>query len=127
MLEPGLKGIAQSCVERANTALELGSGSMLVYGTPALAALMERSACEAIACELEEGVSSVGIKLELSHDAATPVGMEVRAEATLTEVDGRRLVFEIDAFDERGPIGKCRHERFLVQEERFLNKTYEKL
>ena len=127
MMEPGLKGVAARTVERADTAMEIGSGSMLVFATPALAALMERAACEAIAEELEEGWTSVGTRLELSHDAATPVGMEVRAEAELIEADGRKLVFEIDAFDEKGPIGKGRHERFLVQEERFLAKTYEKL
>lgn len=127
MIETGLKGIAACTVERANTAAEMGSGSLLVFATPAMAAMMERAACEAIASELEEGWTSVGTRLELTHDAATPVGMEVRTEATLTAIDGRKLCFEIEAFDEKGPIGKCSHERFLVQAERFLNKTYEKL
>ena len=127
MMEPGLKGVAARTVERADTALEIGSGSMLVFATPALAALMERAACEAIAEELEEGWTSVGTRLELSHDAATPVGMEVRAESRLTAVDGRRLTFEITAFDEAGEIGKATHERVVVKTERFLEKAYAKL
>lgn len=127
MMETGLKGIAERTVTRAETAREMGSGSLLVFATPAMAALMERAACEAIAAELEEGWTSVGTKLELTHDAATPVGMDVRAEAVLTAVEGRKLCFTIEASDEKGPIGKAYHERFLVNAERFLNKTYEKI
>ena len=82
--------------------------------------MMEYAACQAVAAELEEGWTSVGTKLELTHDAATPVGMDVRAEAVLTAVEGRKLCFTIEAFDEKGPIGKAYHERFLVNSERFI-------
>ena len=127
MLQPGLKGTASGTVERRDTAKEMGSGSLLVLATPAMAALMEQAACNAVAAELEEGVTSVGTRLDLRHDAATPVGMEVTAEATLTAVDGRRLTFTIEAADEKGPIGSCAHERVLVTAERFLERAYQKL
>lgn len=127
MLQTGLKGRAERTVERQDTAAEVGSGLLLVFSTPSMVALMEQAACDAIASALEEGMTSVGTKMEISHDSATPVGMDVYAEAELLSVEGRKLVFSVEAFDERGPIGKGRHERFLVNAERFLNKTYEKL
>ena len=127
IVEVGMTGSAETLVERADTAQEVGSGSLLVYATPCMVALMEGAACNALEGKLAEGETSVGTRMDVQHLAATPVGMEVRAEAELIEADGRKLVFEIDAFDEKGPIGKGRHERFLVQEERFLAKTYEKL
>jgi len=127
MLQPGLKGKSVCTVERKDTAAEVGSGLLLVFSTPSMIAMMEQAACDAIAPELEEGMTSVGTKIEITHDAATPVGMEVTAEATLTAVDGRHLYFAVEASDERGPIGKGVHERFLVNAERFLNKTYDKL
>ena len=96
----GMKGTASTLVEREDTALEVGSGSLLVYATPCMVALMEGAACEAIAPGLEEGETSVGIELNIRHTAATPVGMEVRAEAELSAVDGKILSFEIHAFDE---------------------------
>ena len=122
MLQPGLKGTASGTVERRDTAKEMGSGSLLVLATPAMAALMEQAACNAVAAELEEGVTSVGTRLDLR-----PVGMEVTAEATLTAVDGRRLTVTIEAADEKGPIGSCAHERVLVTAERFLERAYQKL
>ena len=127
MLQPGLKGTAERTVERRDTAAEVGSGLLLVFSTPSMVALMEQAACDAIAAELEEGMTSVGTKLEITHDAATPVGMDVRAEAELLSVEGRKLSFSVTAFDEKGPIGKGRHERVIVNAERFLNRTYEKL
>ena len=127
MLQPGLKGTAERTVERRDTAAEVGSGLLLVFSTPSMVALMEQAACDAIAAELEEGMTSVGTKLEITHDSATPVGMDVRAEAELLSVEGRKLSFSVTAFDEKGPIGKGRHERVIVNAERFLNRTYEKL
>ncbi len=123
----GRIGTAQTLAERSDTALEVGSGSLLVYATPCLAALMEGAACNCLEGILPEGQTSVGTLLNLSHSAATPVGLEVSAEATLTAVDGRKLSFEITARDERGPIGTAHHERFVVNAERFLQKTYEKI
>ena len=126
-LHPGLEGRAETSVELADTALEVGSGSLRVYATPCMAALMEGAACACLEGALPEGQTSVGTALDLKHIAATPVGMDVRAVAKLTAVDGKKLTFEIEAFDESGPIGAASHERFIVNEERFLQKAYDKL
>lgn len=123
----GMKGSAQTLVEREDTALEVGSGSLLVYATPCLAALMEGAACEAISQALEDGKTSVGIALNLAHTAATPVGMEVTAVAEVTEVDGRIITFHIKVSDEAGPIGEATHKRAIVSTQKFLEKTYDKL
>lgn len=122
----GLRGEAAVRVTEQNTAAAAGSGSLQVFGTPFLVALMEEAACQAIHPYLEEGQTSVGTKLDVSHDAATPVGMAVRAEAEVTAVDGRRITFRVTAFDECGPIGQGTHERFVVRQESFLQRTYTK-
>ena len=126
-IEIGIKGYADALVEQEDTAKVVGSGDLLVYATPCMVALMEGAACESIAPFLAEGESSVGTALNLSHTAATPVGMEVRAESIVTAVDGRKVTFEITAFDEAGQIGKATHERVIVKIDRFLEKTYDKL
>lgn len=123
----GMKATVSTLVEREDTALEVGSGSLLVYATPCMAALMEGAACEAIGSGLAEGETTVGIELNLKHTAATPVGMEVRAEAELTAVDGKILTFQITAYDEAGVIGTAEHKRALINSQRFLDKTYAKL
>lgn len=123
----GLKGVAEALVERDDTALEVGSGSLLVYATPCLAALMEGAACEAIAGVLAEDKTTVGTYLQLSHTAATPVGLEVRAEAEIIEYDGKVITYKIDAFDEAGKIAEAVHKRTIVSVQRFLEKTYAKL
>ena len=126
-IEIGLQGHAETLVEKEDTAQAVGSGGLLVYATPCLAALMEGAACNALEGKLAEGETSVGTRMDVQHLAATPVGMEVRAESRLTAVDGRRLTFEITAFDEAGEIGKATHERVVVKTERFLEKAYAKL
>ena len=126
-LKPGLEGYAETLVEAADTALEVGSGSLRVYATPCLAALMEGAACECLEGLLPEDQTSVGISLDLHHTAATPVGMAVSARAVLTAVEGKKLTFEITASDEAGEIGTATHRRVLVNTERFLQKTYDKL
>ena len=123
----GMKGEASSLVEREDTAAEVGSGSLLVYATPCMAALMEGAACEAVSQALEEGLTTVGTELNLNHISATPVGLSVRAEAEVTAVDGKCISFAIRAFDEAGEIGNATHKRFIVNAERFLDKTYRKL
>ena len=123
----GLKGHAEAVVSDANTAQSACSGALPVFGTPFLCALMEEASWKSIAPCLEEGQSTVGTKLEVSHDSATPVGMKVWAESEVTEVDGKRLVLKVAAFDERGPIGQRTHERFIVTDERFLAKAARKL
>ena len=126
-LKPGLEGYAETLVEAADTALEVGSGSLRVYATPCLAALMEGAACECLEGCLPEDQTSVGISLDLRHTSATPVGMEAHARAVLTAVEGKKLTFEITATDEAGEIGTATHQRVIVNTERFLQKTYEKL
>ncbi len=123
----GMKGIAESCVEREDTAAEVGSGSLLVYATPCMVALMEGAACEAIAEAIPEGQTTVGMMLNIEHIAATPVGMDVRAEAEVTAVEGKVITFQIHAFDEAGQIGKGIHKRCIVNSQRFLDKAYNKL
>ena len=127
LIEIGMKGHAETLCEREDTALEVGSGSLLVYATPAMAAMMEAAACEAIAKGLNENETTVGIELNLKHLAATPVGMEVRAEAEVIAVEGKIISFTIEAFDEAGKIGEATHKRALVNSQRFLDKTYAKL
>lgn len=123
----GMKGEAFNLVEREDTALEVGSGSLLVYATPCMVALMEGAACEAIAAAVPEEKTSVGIELAISHLAATPVGMDVRAEAEVTAVDGNIITFTVTAYDESGKIGEGTHKRALVSTQRFLDKVYAKL
>lgn len=123
----GMKGEVKSIVEREDTAQEVGSGTLLVYATPCMTALMEGAACEAIAEVLPEEKTSVGTYLEISHLSATPVGLEVRAEAEVTEVDGSIITFRITAFDESGKIGEGIHKRAIINIQRFLDKTYSKL
>ena len=123
----GLKGRAEAVVNDSNTAQAACSGALPVFGTPFMCALMEEAAWKSIAPHLEPGQSTVGTRLEVSHDSATPVGMKVWAETEITEVDGKRLVLTVAAFDERGPIGRGTHERFIVTDERFLAKCAKKL
>ena len=126
-IEIGIKGFAETVVEKEDTAQVVGSGDLLVYATPCMVALMEGAACESIAPYLSQGESSVGISMNVSHTSATPVGMEVRAESEVTAVDGRKVSFHIVAFDEAGEIGRATHERFIIKADRFLEKTYDKL
>ena len=123
----GMKGEVSTSVERADTAYEVGSGSLLVYATPCMVALMEGAACEAIAPALPEEKTSVGTMLNISHIAATPVGMDVRAEAEVTEVDGNMITFQVTAYDEAGKIGEGTHKRAVITAQRFLDKVYAKL
>jgi len=122
----GMKGEAFTEVERADTAYEVGSGDLLVYATPCMVALMEGAACEAIS-PLPEGKTSVGTELCVAHKAATPVGMDVRAEAEVTAVDGNTITFRVAAYDEAGLIGEGTHKRVIVSAQRFLDKVYSKL
>lgn len=125
-LKIGLTAQTTTVVEAKNTALSVGSGLAEVYATPMMIALMEKAAYMAVQPLLPEGFSTVGIRIDASHLAATPVGMAVRAVATLVEVSGKKLVFDIDAFDERDKIGEARHERFVVEDSRFTQKAYAK-
>ena len=123
----GMKGEVITQVEREDTAAEVGSGSLLVYATPCMVALMEGAACEAISSALPEGQTSVGTELNIKHVSATPVGLEVRAVAEVTAVEGKVITFEVKAYDEAGLIGEGTHKRAVINAQRFLERTYGKL
>ena len=126
-LTVGLKGIVYNEVEREDTAREVGSGDLLVFATPCMVAMMEGAACAALEGCLKEGQTTVGVALNVEHTAATPVGLEVRAEAEVTAVEGKRITFAVTAFDETGEIGKGTHVRVVVDSQRFLDKVYQKV
>jgi len=123
----GMKASVETLVEREDTAKEVGSGNLLVYATPCMVALMEGAACEAIAEALSDNQTTVGTALNIEHISATPVGLEVRAEAEVTAVEGKVITFAVRAFDESGEIGKGTHKRVIVNSQKFLEKAYAKL
>ena len=123
----GMKGQAFTDVERSDTAKEVGSGDLLVYATPCMVALMEGAACEAIAEALKETETTVGTMLNIEHTSATPVGLEVRAEAAVISVEGKVITFAVTAYDEAGEIGHGIHKRVIINSQKFLEKAYNKL
>lgn len=126
-MEVGIKHTVTETVTMDKTAATVGSGLLPVYATPAMIALMEKCASECVAPYIEEGKSSVGTMLNVKHLAASPVGIKITCTATLTEIDGRRLVFTLEASDEKGSIGEGTHERFVIDVERFMSKCNAKL
>jgi len=122
-LEPGLSAEVELTVSATETAAHLGSGSLAVFATPALVALMENAAVRALEGHLPPGHTTVGGQIEVRHLAATPLGTRVRAQAELVEVQGRKLSFRIQAQDEIELIGEARHVRFLVEEEKFIEQV----
>ena len=122
-LTTGLIGIATTTVTTANIAATMKSGSLAVFATPAMCALMEEAACAAVNAHLEEGSGTAGISLNITHDRATAMNDTVKATATLTAVEGRKLVFSVQAEDSKGLIGKGSHERFIINNEKFMSKV----
>ena len=122
MIEIGLKHESQVVVSQNNTAKALGSGDMEVFATPAMVALMENAAMMAVAKNLDEGASSVGVEISTSHIKASALGATITASAELVAIDGRKLSFKAKAWDEAGTIGEGNHTRFVVDRERFLSK-----
>ncbi len=123
MIKPGLKGEATMVVEVGNTAIEVGSGSVPVFATPMLVAIMENAAINALKGNLEEGSTTVGVEINLKHLAATPIGMMIMAEAELVEVEGRQLTFRLKAFDDVEKVGEGTHRRFILDQEKFIKKA----
>ena len=126
MLQTGIKGSQEMVVTTEDTAKVYKSGTLDVLATPRMAALMEETAWKSIAGDLDEGMGTVGIRLELDHLAPTPIGMKVYCESVLEKVDGRKLAFSVTAKDEKGEIGKAYHEQFIVEEEKFQRKAEQK-
>ena len=123
-------GVAGSCSEvviNEKTAESVGSGDTRVYATPAMVALVEKTAVVTLDGYLEEGKTTVGTLLNVKHLAATPVGMKVNCECVLSQVDGRRLVLDFKVYDECGLVGEGTHERFIVNKESFSKRAEEKL
>lgn len=127
MIEIGAEYKLEIKVEPSHTAKAVGSGELEVLATPKMCALMEECAYKCIAPHLDEGASSVGTMLNISHVSATPVGMTVTVLATVTGAEGRKISFDLKAYDEAGLIGEGTHERFIVFSEKFVSKTYAKL
>ncbi|MDR3300918.1 MAG: thioesterase family protein [Spirochaetaceae bacterium] len=123
VLKVGLGAEVSELVTGKNTAVALGSGTLDVYATPAMVALMEKASLTAVAAALPEGCSTVGALINIKHSSASPLGAGIRAEAVLREVDGKRLVFDVRAFDGDGPIGEGVHERFIINNEKFMSKA----
>ncbi len=126
MLEIGLKGTAESFVTDQVTAETVGSGNVPVLATPMMIALMETASLKAIDGELIKDNTTVGTDIHIQHIAATPVGSKIYAQAVLTNIEGRRLSFIVEAFDEMELIGKGTHVRFIVNKTKFLENIRKK-
>ena len=122
-LEVGIKGEARDVVTDLNTAVAYGNTVVNVYASPAMIGLMEKAALSSVLPFLGEGMTTVGTRFEVKHLAATPVGLNVTARSTLVEIEGKRLLFEVEAWDDVEQIGKGIHERFIVKLEGFLKRT----
>ena len=126
-VEIGRKGRAETVVTPDNTAQAAGSGLVPVFATPWMIALMENAAVQAVQGALASDEGTVGTRLDVTHDAATPVGMKVWAEAEVTAVENRKLTFAVSAYDEAGKIGGGTHERFVIKTDKFLACAQAKL
>lgn len=126
-IETGITGCAELTVSQNELAVNIGSGSLEVLATPVMTMLMEKAACCCLSAFLEDDETTVGTMLNIAHTAATPEGMNVRAEAVLREVNGREFTFDVRAYDEKGTIGEGTHKRFLVFGKKFTEKAKAKL
>ena len=129
MVMIGMKCQLEQVVTQELTAAAIGSGMLPVFGTPFMAAMMENAALTALQSSLEEGQGSVGTHLDIHHDAPTPIGMKVWAEAEVIGVseNGKMVDFKVSAWDEKGPIGGGTHTRAIINSQRFLDKCNKKL
>ena len=123
MVSAGQTATSTVTVTESNIAKTMKSGSLEVFATPAMCALMEEAAQAAVQPHLEEGEGTVGISLSISHDAPSPMGSTITAKATVTAVEGRKITFNIEASDGIGIIGKGTHERFVINNEKFMTKV----
>ncbi|MFI3317186.1 MAG: thioesterase family protein [Rikenellaceae bacterium] len=122
MVEIGLTAQSTVTVQSNNTAIALGSGDLEVFATPAMIALMENAAMMAVSSELEEGSTTVGTSMSSSHIKASGVGAQITATATVTGVEGRKIIFKVEASDQDGVIGEGEHTRFVVDKTKFMQK-----
>lgn len=127
MLRIGITGKTERMVTVDMTAQRMGSGELPVLATPCMISMIEEAAWKSVAAELEPGQGTVGTLMNVKHVSATPVGMNVRCETKLVQIDRRRLVFEVKAYDDAGLIGEGTHERFVIANDKFLSKAKGKL
>ncbi len=127
MVEIGIKGRQDEIVTEELTASHIGSGVVRVFATPMMISLMEKTCQRSVVPYLEEGQETVGTRVDIAHVSSTPIGMKVWCESELVDIDRRRLVFKVAAYDEKGLIGEGRHERFIIDIARFKEKTESKL
>lgn len=125
-LKIGDQFISELIVEEKHTAAAFGSGSIFVFSTPMMIGLMENAALKCAQMGLPEGQSTVGTFVNVKHMAATPMNMKVKAIATITEVEGKKLTFSVEAFDEKEKIGEGTHGRYIIDAEKFLKRVNEK-
>jgi fluoroacetyl-CoA thioesterase len=125
-LKIGMSGEVSYVVNEQDTAAKIGSGLVAAYSTPSMIALMERASVAAIRQQLSEGQTSVGVEVDIKHLAATPVGMQVRARASLIEIDGGRLKFRVEAWDDKEKIGEGLHIRAVLDKLRFEQRLERK-
>ena len=121
----GSVGKAEQTAKKEHCASVFASGALEVFSTPFMIAVMEEASTYAI--PLPKGYTTVGTKVDIEHLAATPIGMKVTAIATITQVDRKRIVLKVEAYDETGEIGRGTHERFIVESEKFTQRAYAKL
>ena len=126
MIAKGIKGRLEQTVTPEMSAARVGSGLVDVFATPMLVALVEQTCYESVLPHLDEGQGTVGTLVNVSHLSATPIGMRVWCESELTEVDRRRLVFSVKAYDDCGLIGEGTHERFVIDTAKFMEKLKNK-
>ncbi len=124
MIITGIKNRRETVSTQENSAERLGSGNVPVFATISMIGLMEKTCLESVLPFLEPGQDTVGVHVNVSHCKATPAGMKVWCESELVEIDRRRLIFRVAAYDEVGLIGEGTHERFIIDKERFISKTY---
>ena len=125
-IKEGIENTKELIVTEELTAAAVGSGLLPVFATPSMVALMEETCHTSVAEFLEVGQGTVGISISVKHIAATPIGMKVRCESKLVSVDGRTLIFSAEAFDEKEKIGTCTHERFIIDNNKFMDKVSNK-
>lgn len=126
-IRPGMTGESTEGVTEENMASRWGSGLVSAYATPAMVALMEKASAAVIAPTLDAGQTSVGVGVNIQHLAATPVGMHVRARAEVIAVNGRRITFKVEAWDEKEKIGEGTHERAVIDAARFAERLAKKV
>ncbi len=126
MLMTGMKALHSQEVTAENTARVLGSGGMDVYSTPAMLLLMEKTCYLCVQDALEDGQSTVGTAVSLTHESATPLGCRIVCNCELTEINGRELTFAVECRDEAGIIGRAEHKRFIVDASRFMERANKK-